>query len=121
MTIALGSPLEGLNTEFWRKKSPVIEKLVQAALVSVREAEHNIPITELKMVEKVEVVEGTVSIRYHCLSPYCPAMLVLATGLDLKKRLLAIEGVKGVQITLRGHYMADEINQKIRDARFERT
>jgi hypothetical protein len=48
-------------------------------------------------------------------------MLVLTTGLDLKKRLLAIEGVKGVQITLRGHYMADEINQKIRDARFERT
>lgn len=117
----MASPLEGLNTEFRAKNVAVIEKLVQDALVSVREAEHNIPITELKMVEKVEVVDGTVSIRYHCLSPYCPAMLVLATGLDLKKRLLDIEGVKGVQITLRGHYMADEINQKIRDAGFDRT
>jgi len=102
----------------FRRKGVVLEKEIEKAIGSVREAEHNIPITELKMVERVDVRDGIVSVRYHCLSPYCPALLVLATSLDLKRRLLGVEGVKDVQIMLSGHYMAEEINRRINGASF---
>ena len=83
------------------------------AISSVREVESNIPIEEMKLVEHIDFRDGVVTVKYHCVSPFCPAMLVLATGLELKRNLLEIDKVKEAKVSVVNHYLAEKINTKI--------
>jgi metal-sulfur cluster biosynthetic enzyme len=91
----------------------IIPSEILEAVSSVREVESNISITEMKLVESLEFKDGTVTLKYHCVSPFCPAMLVLATGLELKSKLLNLECVEEARISVVNHYLAEKINSKI--------
>ncbi len=67
----------------------------------------------MKLIEKVSFLDGVVDVKYHCVSPYCPMMLVLGMGLEMKQELLKLESVKVAKVTVINHYMADTINSKI--------
>jgi len=90
----------------------VPEEIIRA-LAEIREAESNIPADELKLIERVSFDRGKVSVKYHCVSPFCPMMLVLAMGLDMKERLLKLDCVKEANVSVVNHYMAEQINSKL--------
>lgn len=86
---------------------------VVRALSKIREVESNIPASEMKLIEKAHFSHGVIHVRYHCVSPFCPMLFVLAMGLEMKQELLKLESVKEAKITVVNHYMADLINSKI--------
>jgi len=95
----------------WQREG--IPNSVLDVVHSVREVESNIPIVDMKLVETLGFDEGIVTIRYHCVSPFCPAMLVLATGLELKSKLSSLAEVKEARVSVVNHYLSEKINKKI--------
>jgi metal-sulfur cluster biosynthetic enzyme len=91
---------------------PVPAEITQT-LSEIREAESNIPANEMKLIERVTFDNGVVSVKYHCVSPFCPMMLVLAMGLEMKQALLKLDFVRQANVAVVNHYMADSINSKI--------
>ena len=88
------------------------DEIVQT-LGKIREAESNIPANEMKLIERVAFDDGVVSVKYHCVSPFCPMMLVLAMGLEIKQALLKLDCVTQANVTVVNHYMAEVVNTKI--------
>lgn len=88
------------------------DEIVQT-LGKIREAESNIPANEMKLIERVAFNDGVVSVKYHCVSPFCPMMLVLAMGLEIKQALLKLDCVTKADVAVVNHYMAESINAKI--------
>jgi len=97
---------------FSEEEARVPEEITRA-LSKIREVESNIPATDMKLIEKVFFNAGVVSVRYHCVSPFCPTMLVLAMGLEMKQALSKLDCVKEVKVSVVNHYMSDSINSKI--------
>jgi copper chaperone CopZ len=45
--------------------------------------------------------------------PFCPAVFATKIASDIKNFVSKIKGVKSVQVILKNHFMADEINKEI--------
>ncbi len=82
-------------------------------LAKVIDPEIGIPITEMKLVDNVEIKDNEVTIEYHLTMPFCPPVFALAIGQDIKRRVLSIIDVTKVAAILSRHQMADDINKKV--------
>ena len=89
-------------------RSTVIQELTK-----VIDPESGVAITELDLVEEVKVKDGSVSIQYHLTSNYCPPQFALAIGSDIKSRVTKLTGVKKFNQTIKGHFLADDINEQL--------
>ncbi len=75
------------------------------------------PITEMKLIDKVEAgPEGVVSVEFHLTAPFCPPVFALKIASEIKAAVITAPGVKGAKITLRGHYLADAVNKQVNKA-----
>jgi metal-sulfur cluster biosynthetic enzyme len=92
------------------EKSQIVEQLSQ-----VVDPEVNVPITEMDLVDEVNIQEGgkKVEIAFHLTAPFCPPMFALEIAQDIKRRILSLEGVKEVKVTMKNHFMAEEINRRV--------
>ena len=86
-----------------------IEKLLE----KVYDPEIGVPITEMKLVDKIAIDDGNVTIEYHLSMPYCPPMFAIKIGQDIRKAVLNLEGVKYAKAVLRNHYLADQITEVV--------
>lgn len=86
---------------------------VMAELAKVIDPEIGVPITEMKLVDRVEVKGDTVEVDYHLSMPFCPPVFATKIGKEIRSRVQALPGVKAVRVTLKNHYMADFINKEI--------
>lgn len=82
-------------------------------LAKVIDPEIGIPITEMKLVDDIEISGSEVIIKYHLTMPFCPAFFALAIGQDIKKRISSINDVTKVTVILSKHVMAEDLNKKI--------
>jgi|TARA_B100002003_G_scaffold124804_1_gene115155 metal-sulfur cluster biosynthetic enzyme len=82
-------------------------------LAKVIDPEIGIPITEMKLVDNVEINNDEVTIEYHLTMPFCPPVFALAIGQDIKRQVSAINGITKVTAILSGHQMAEDINKKV--------
>jgi metal-sulfur cluster biosynthetic enzyme len=87
---------------------------IRKELANVIDPEIGIPITEMNLVDGIEIKDGEVTVNYHLTMPFCPPVFALSIGQDIKKRISDMKGVTKVTVILSNHQMADEINQKIR-------
>lgn len=86
---------------------------VMAELAKVIDPEIGVPITDMKLVDRVDIKGDTVEVDYHLTMPFCPPVFATQIGKDIRRRLQTLPGVKAVRITLKNHYMADFINKEI--------
>ena len=95
------------------ERTQVVKELSQ-----VVDPEVGVPITEMDLVDEIGIDEktGTVSVGFHLTAPFCPPMFALEIAQDIKKRLLALDGVKDVKVSMTGHFMAEEINRRVNTA-----
>ncbi len=89
---------------------------IQIQLSKIIDPEIGRPITEMKLVDKIDVQNGLVDIEFHLTAPFCPPMFALKIASDIKSNVLAVRGVKDARVTLRGHYLADAVNKQVNRA-----
>jgi metal-sulfur cluster biosynthetic enzyme len=82
-------------------------------LAKVIDPEIGIPITEMKLIDNIEINDNEVTIEYHLTMPFCPPVFALAIGQDIKRRVSAIDDVTKVTTVLSGHQMVEDINKKV--------
>lgn len=91
--------------------------------VDVSEIQHNFekiidpelgrPITDMKLIDRLEVKEGVVEVEFHLTAPFCPPVFAFKIASDIKMAVLSAKGVKETRVTLRGHYLADAVNKQV--------
>ncbi len=89
------------------------KKTVMKALEKVMDPELGVPITEMELVDKIEIKDGDVKIDFHLTAPYCPPMLALKMAYDMKDIVMNIDGVKKVELYMSGHYLSNELNKEV--------
>ncbi len=89
----------------------MIKEKIEKALENVYDPEIGVPITEMKLVDKIDVKDGNVTIEFHLSMPFCPPMFAIKIGEDIKKAVTEIEGVNSIKLVLKNHYLATQINE----------
>ena len=93
--------------------SQVTESAVNEAMSKIMDPELGRPITDLKLIDKMTVSDGSVDLEFHLTAPFCPPIFALKIASDIKAGLLSVPGVKDAKVTLRGHYLADAVNKQV--------
>lgn len=92
----------------------VDRKKMYQELSKVVDPEVGVPITEMNLVDKMDInPDGSVLVEFHLTAPFCPPMFALKIAQDIKENLSKVEGVKGVTVTMKDHYMAEYINKVV--------
>ncbi|MGQ9780663.1 MAG: iron-sulfur cluster assembly protein [Nitrososphaeria archaeon] len=90
-----------------------LKNQIEKSLEKVYDPEIGVPITEMKLVDKIAVEDGNVTVEYHLSMPYCPPMFAIKIGQDIRKVVLSLDGVKSARAILRNHYLADQITEVV--------
>jgi metal-sulfur cluster biosynthetic enzyme len=86
---------------------------IEANMAKIIDPELGRPITELNLIDRLEVSGGKVEIDFHLTAPFCPPVFALKIASDIKAGALAAVGVKEARVTLRGHYLAEAVNKQV--------
>lgn len=86
---------------------------LQERLSSIIDPELGRPITEMKLIDKLEVNKGFVDVEFHLTAPFCPPVFALKIASDIKACVLSVRGVRDARVTLRGHYLAEAVNKQV--------
>jgi ATP-binding protein involved in chromosome partitioning len=100
-------------SHFNEEMSQVDESAIQTALSKITDPELGRPITDLKLVDRMDVSGGSVDLEFHLTAPFCPPVFALKIASDIKAGLLSVPGVTDAKVTLRGHYLADAVNKQV--------
>ncbi len=90
----------------------VTESEVVETLKKVIDYETGIDVYTMGLIRDLKVEDDTVSLTFVPSSPFCPLGIQLAVA--IKKALSEVEGVKNVDITVRGHIQEKQINELLR-------
>jgi Predicted metal-sulfur cluster biosynthetic enzyme len=83
----------------------------------VIDPEVGVSILDLNLVQKLELSDdGTVNIEVRMTTPACPAMLAYQLANDVVEALKKVSEVKKINFKLLDHYMADQINEAIKES-----
>ena len=91
----------------------ITKAIVMKELEKVIDPEIGIPITEMKLIDDIRIENNKVLIEFHLTMPFCPPMFATKIASDIRDFVSKIKGIKSVQVKLKDHYMADEINKQI--------
>ena len=87
---------------------------VERELEKVVDPELGLPITEMHLVDEINIQEnGEIFIKYHLTAPFCPPIFAEDIGMNIRNLTSKLEGVKKVTVILHGHALANEINQRV--------
>lgn len=93
--------------------STINKSKIEEALANVMDPEIGISIMEMKLVDQIDIDNGNISVYFHLTAPFCPPVFAMKIAKDIKDTLRSLEGVKSVKVTLKNHYMAEQINKII--------
>lgn len=74
-------------------------------------------ITEMKLIDRLDVTGSSVDVEFHLTAPFCPPVFALKIASDIRSSLLASKGVKEARVVLRGHYLAEAVNKQVNGPR----
>jgi metal-sulfur cluster biosynthetic enzyme len=94
-------------------EAPVDRNDLDSRLSKIIDPELGRPITEMKLIDRLEVTGSSVDVEFHLTAPFCPPVFALKIASDIKSSVLATKGVKEAKVTLRGHYLADAVNKQV--------
>ena len=70
-------------------------------------------ITEMNLIDRLDVSGSSVDVEFHLTAPFCPPVFALKIASDIKSSVLATRGVSEARVVLRGHYLADAVNKQV--------
>jgi len=87
------------------------KKIVMKELEKVIDPEIGIPITKMKLIDDVKIDKNNVLIEFHLTVPFCPMAMRIAN--EIKSVVSNIKGVKSVEVKLKDHHMAEQVNREV--------
>ena len=85
-------------------------------LSKIVDPEINTTITELELVDEVDINGSQVKIDLHLTSPFCPAVFGFKICQDVHDYLLKVDGVDDVKVNVSNHFMAEQINNQVNNS-----
>ena len=85
-------------------------------LSAIVDPEINVSITELELIDEVDIQDGGVKIDLHLTSPFCPAVFGFKICQDVHDNLLKIAGIDDVKVNVSTHFMAEQINNQVNNS-----
>ncbi len=89
--------------------SEELEQMVRERVGKLIDPETGFTFEEMGLIKEVKVEGDAVEVVYKPTSPFCP--MALRLGLDIRRAVESIEGVRSVRVICAGHLMADAINR----------
>lgn len=85
-------------------------------LSGIVDPEINTSITDLELVDNVDIEGPNVKVDLHLTSPFCPAVFGFKIAQDIHDNLLKIDGVNDVKVNVSNHFMAEQINNQVNNS-----
>jgi len=85
-------------------------------LAAIVDPEINETITELELIDEVDIQDNGVKIDLHLTSPFCPAVFGFKICQDVHDNLLMIDGIDDVKVNVSNHFMAEQINNQVNNS-----
>jgi len=85
-------------------------------LSKIVDPEINTTITELELVDEVNITDSGVDVDLHLTSPFCPAVFGFKICQDIHDNLLGIDGIEAVKVNVSNHFMAEQINNQVNNS-----
>ncbi len=85
-------------------------------LSKIVDPEINTTITELELIDEVDINGSNVKIDLHLTSPFCPAVFGFKICQDVHDNLLNIDGVDDVKVNVSNHFMSEQINNQVNNS-----
>ncbi len=86
---------------------------VRAAAGSVRDPEIRRSLSDMGLLDEVQVEGSQVRVHFHLTSPLCPFKFATSIGQEIRKRVEAIPGVTSCEVVLRDHFLQEKIQERI--------
>lgn len=87
------------------------EEQVVDALKEIIDPHTNMSVYDMGLISEIDVNEDSVSLTFRPTSQFCPLGVHLA--LNIKRRLMGIEGTKKANVKIVGHTQEDLINEEL--------
>lgn len=85
-------------------------------LSGIVDPEINTSITDLELVDNVDIEGSSVKVDLHLTSPFCPAVFGFKIAQDVHDNLLKIDGIDDVKVNVSNHFMAEQINNQVNNS-----
>lgn len=85
-------------------------------LSKIVDPEINTSITELELIDEVDINDDNVKVDLHLTSPFCPAVFGFKICQDIHDYLLKIDGIDNVKVNVSNHFMAEQINNQVNNS-----
>ena len=85
-------------------------------LSKIKDPEIDTSITDLELIDEVDIGEDGVRVDLHLTSPFCPAVFGFKICQDIHDNLLMIDGVDDVEVNVSNHFMAEQINNQVNNS-----
>ncbi|MFQ6025426.1 MAG: metal-sulfur cluster assembly factor [Nitrosopumilaceae archaeon] len=82
-------------------------------LSKIVDPEISVSITELELIDNVDINGSSVKVDLHLTSPFCPAVFGFKIAQDVHDNLLKLDGVDDVKLNVSNHFMAEQINNQV--------
>src|SRR5256714_2666836 len=86
---------------------------VRAAAGSVRDPEIRRSLSDMGLLDEVQIEGSQVTVHFHLTSPLCPTKFATSIGKEILQRVEAIPGVTSCQVVLRDHFLREKIQERI--------
>ena len=85
-------------------------------LSKIVDPEINTSITDLELIDNVDIEGSDVKVDLHLTSPFCPAVFGFKICQDIHDNLLKIDSVDNVTVNVSNHFMAEQINNQVNNS-----
>ncbi|HSA97933.1 MAG TPA: iron-sulfur cluster assembly protein [Candidatus Nitrosotenuis sp.] len=85
-------------------------------LSGIVDPEINTSITDLELVDNVDIANSSVKVDLHLTSPFCPAVFGFKIAQDVHDNLLKLDGINDVKVNVSNHFMAEQINNQVNNS-----
>ncbi len=85
-------------------------------LSAIVDPEINTSITELELIDEVDIQGDKVKVDLHLTSPFCPAVFGFKICQDVHDNLLKIDGIDEVKVNVSNDFMAEQINNQVNNS-----
>ena len=82
-------------------------------LSKIVDPEINTSITDLELIDNVDIEGSDIKVDLHLTSPFCPAVFGFKICQDIHDNLLKIDAVDNVTVNVSNHFMAEQINNQV--------
>jgi ATP-binding protein involved in chromosome partitioning len=86
---------------------------VHQAAGATRDPEIRRSLSELGLLDEVQIEGSRVIVQFHLTSPLCPTKFATSIGQEIRKRVEAIAGVTSCEVVLRDHFLREKIQASI--------